>query len=215
MPLKKHMKNKLFIFPLIVVGLILAFAGVVVVTGYQCCHSSADGQSAALADRRPSENEAAVAAGPERISLYSVPLRCPLVNGLGCGSESKPILTRLDRDSSVAGTWLNHAGVTLAVFWQDGMDTTRRSQAVTAAFQNYPAPDELAGDARDLALKDFLSGVAWYRTAALDELSRQEADIVASRWVEKITAIVPLPKGARESLHCKLSDKMRRRFVKE
>jgi hypothetical protein len=208
-------RKKLLIFALVLVGLILTFVGVIVVTGYQCCNSAADGQLAALEDRRPSENQAAVAAGPERISLYSVPLRCPLVKGLGCGSESKPILTKLDGDSSVAGTWLNHAGVTLAVFWKDGTDAARRSEAVTSAFQDYPAPTELSGDAREAALKDFLSSVAWYRATALDELSGQEADIVATRWVDKITAIIPLPKSARESLHCQLSDRMRRRFVKE
>jgi hypothetical protein len=195
------MKNKWRIFALGLVGLILTFVGVVVVTGYQCCNSSADGQLAALADRRPSENEAAVTAGQERISLYSVPLRCPLVKGLGCGSESKPILTKLDRDTPVAGTWLNHAGITLAVFWNDGTDAAKRSETVTSAFKGYPAPKELSGNARDLALKDFLSGVSWYRTAALDELSGQEADTVASRWVDKITAIIPLPENVRESLH--------------
>ena len=209
------MRKKILIFGLGLVGLVLTFVGVVVVTGYQCCNSAADGQLAALADRRHSENEAAVAAGPERISLYSVPLRCPLVKGLGCGSESKPIMTRLDADSSVAGTWLNHAGVTLAVLWKDRTDATRRSGAVTTAFQGYPVPNELSGDARDTALKDFSSGVAWYRTAALDELSGQEADIVASRWVDKVTAIIPLPKSVQESLHCQLSDRMRRRFVNE
>lgn len=209
------MRGKILIFGLVLLGLILTFAGVIAVTGYQCCDSAADGQLAALQDRRPSENQAAVAAGPERVGLYSVPLRCPLVKGLGCGSESKPIMTRLDADSSVAGTWLNHAGVTLAVFWKEDTDANKRSEAITAAFQDYPAPTELAGDARDPALKDFLSGVAWYRTAALDELSGQEADIVASRWVDKITAIIPLPKSVRESLHCQLSDRMRRRFVKE
>lgn len=209
------MRRKLLILALILVGLVLSFAGIVVVAGYQCCNSPADGQFAALADRRPSGNESAVAAGPEHVTLYSVPLRCPLVKGLGCGSESKPIMARLDANSSVAGTWLNHAGVTLAVFWKDGTDATKRSDAVTSAFQAYPVPNELTDDARGVALKDFLSGVAWYRTAALDELSGQEADIVASRWVDKITAIIPLPKRVRESLHCQLSDGMRRRFVKE
>lgn len=98
------MRKKILICGLVLVGLILTFVGVVVVTGYQCCNSSADGELAAAADRRPSENQAALAAAPERISLYSVPLRCPLVKGLGCGSESKPIMTRLDADSFVAGT---------------------------------------------------------------------------------------------------------------
>ena len=73
------MRKKLLMFGLVLVGLTVMFVGVVVVTGYQCCKSEADGQLAGLADRRPSENEAAVAAVPERINLYSVPLRCPLV----------------------------------------------------------------------------------------------------------------------------------------
>jgi len=75
-------RNKWRTIALILGGLIVvfvAFVGVVVVTGYQCANSGADGELAALTDRRPSENQAAVAAGAELISLYSVPLRCPLV----------------------------------------------------------------------------------------------------------------------------------------
>lgn len=207
------MKNKWRTFALVLVGIILAFVGVVVITGVQCCNSSAEGESATLIDRRPSGNEAAVAAAPDRLSLYPVPLRCPLVTGLGCGSESKPIMTKLDGHSAVAGAWLNHAGTTLAVLWNEGTDATQRSEAVASAFQNHAAQNELSGDTRDLALKDFLSGVAWYRTAALDELSGQEADIVATRWVGKITAIIPLPQKMREALRCKLSEEMRCRFV--
>ena len=212
------MRNKWRRIALILAGLIVvfvAFVGVVVVTGYQCANSEADGELAALTDRRPSENQAAVAAGAERISLYSVPLRCPLVTGLGCGSESKPIMTQLDTDASVAGTWLNHAGGTLAIFWKDGIETNQRAEVVATAFKDQPTPSELTGDARDVALKDFSSGVAWYRTAALDELSGQEADIVASRWVDKISAVVPMAQKAREALHCQLSDRMRRRFVEK
>jgi hypothetical protein len=207
------MKNKWRTFALVLVGIISAFVGVVVITGVQCCNSSADGAFATLADRRPSGNEAAVAAGPERVGVYSVPLRCPLVTGLGCGSESKPIMTKLDGHSAVAGTWLNHAGTTLAVFWKEATDTTQRSEAIAFAFQNHIAPSELSGENHDLALKDFLSGVGWYRTAALDELSGEEADIVATRWVDKITAIIPLPQRVRETLRCKISEQMRSRFV--
>jgi hypothetical protein len=137
---KSDMKNKWRTFALVLVGIILALMGVVVITGVQCCNSSADGDSTTLADRRPSGNEAAVTAAPERISLYSVPLRCPLVTGLGCGSESKPIMTKLDGHSAVAGAWLNHAGTTLAVFWKEGTDATQRSEAVSSAFQNHAPP---------------------------------------------------------------------------
>ena len=207
------MKNKWRRFALVLLGIISVVIGVVVITGVQCCNSSAESAFTTLTDRRPSGNEAAVAAAPERIAVYSVPLRCPLVTGLGCGSASKPIMTTLDRHPAVSGTWLNHAGTTLAVFWKEGTDTTQHSEAIAAAFQDHAAPNELSGENRDVALKDFLSGVAWYRTAALDELSGEEADIVAARWVAKITAIIPLPQRVREALRCKISEEMRSRFV--
>jgi len=209
------MKHKWRILALGATGIVFAFGGVVAYTGSQCCHSPADGEAAAVADRTPSHNKAAVAAGPERISVHSVPLRCPLVTGLGCGSESKPLMKKLEANSAVEGAWINHRGTCLAVLWRQGTEPSQRSAAVASAFVGHGGPQELAGDAREVALSDFLSGVAWYRTNAVDELSRQEADVVSTRWVERISGIIPLPKKLRDGLQCRLSDQMRRRFVEE
>ena len=206
------MKKKLLILVSALAAVVLAFVGLVVVTGYQCCNSAADVTALAAADRRPSGNEAARAAAPERISLFSVELQCPLVTRLGCGTESKPIMAKLDSHQAVVGTWLNHAGNMLAVLWNQE-DATERSEALGVAFQNQTGPTELQGSSRDAALSDFLSGIAWYRTSALDELSGQEADAVATRWVSKISAVVPMPHKVREAVRRKLSDEMRCRFV--
>jgi len=207
------MKKKLLILVSALAAVVLAFVVLVVVTGYQCCNSAADGTALAAADRRPSGNEAARAAAPERISLYSVELQCPLVTRLGCGSESKPIMGKLDSHQAVAGTWLNHVGNMLAVLWNQEADAAQRSEALGVAFQNQTGPTELQGSSRDAALRDFLSGIAWYRTSALDELSGQEADAVATRWVSKISAVVPMPQKFREAVRRRLSDEMRCRFV--
>jgi hypothetical protein len=210
------MKRKWRILVLVLGGLMTVLIGliaVVVVAGYQCCNSAADGEAARLADRTPSRNEAAVAAGPDRVALYSVSLRCPLVSSLGCGSESKPIMKKLEAQPGVEGTWLNHSGTSLAVLWKADTDTGQRSQAISAAFQDRDLPGELSGESRDRALRDFMSGIAWYRADAVDELSGQEADAVAKRWVEKISAVVPMPERARGALRRKLSDEMRCRFV--
>src|SRR6476659_4950219 len=93
---KSAMKNKWRTLALILIGLIATLGVVITIAGYRCCHSPADGAASALTDQRPSANEAALTASPARIGLYDVPLRCPLVTRLGCGSESKPIMTRLD-----------------------------------------------------------------------------------------------------------------------
>ena len=197
----------IFLFP------VLFFGGVVVITGMQCCQDGGGAEITAAADQRPSENEIARAASPDLITLHSVPLRCPLVKGLGCGSESKAIMTRLDASSEVAGTWLDHAGTRLAVLWKEQTGVNARAATVALAFHGDAAAKMLVGNERDAALRDFLMGKGWYRTTALDQLSGAVADLVASRWVTKITAIVPLPQKMRDSLHCALSDRMRRRFV--
>ena len=113
------------------------------------------------------------------------------------------------------GAWINHRGTLLAVLWRQGTEPSQRSDAVASAFEGHGEPQELASEAHEVALNDFLSGVAWYRTSAVDELSRQEADVVSTQWVERISGIIPLPKKFREGLQCRLSDQMRRRFVEE
>jgi hypothetical protein len=137
------------------------------------------------------------------------------VNGLGCGSEAKSIMARLDGHPAVAGAWLNHAGTRLALLWKEGADIDERPAIIRAAFGTSAVPTLLSGEERDAVLHDFLSGSGWYPTSALHELSAEEADIVATRWVGKITRIVPLPEKMRDALHCTLSDRMRRRFVED
>lgn len=206
--------KKAFIFALVLLGLVLALAGVLVLSGLRCCDMSDDAGSANIAVRGLSENEAALAATPDRISLYGVPLGCPLVAGLGCGSGAKPAMETIEHHSAVAGAWLNHAGTTLAVLWNENSDATQRVEAAAAAFQNHElTARELVGASRETALRDFLSGSGWYRTAVLDRLSTQEADIVAARWVGKISAIIPLPQKTREALHGKLAQILRRKFI--
>jgi len=44
----------------------------------------------------------------------------------------------------------------------------------------------LDGEARDTALKSFLSADLWYRGADVDSLSKQEAAIIAARLVRRV-----------------------------
>src|SRR5258708_19828713 len=53
----------------------------------------------------------------DRISLFTVPLRCPAAPDIGCGTQSKPILLELQREPTIAETWLNGTGTVLAVVW--------------------------------------------------------------------------------------------------
>jgi len=131
------------------------------------------------------ENKTAIAA--DRISLFTVPLRCEAAPEIGCGPISEPILLQLEREPAIAQAWLNDTGTVLAVVWveNDGQET--RTKAVQAVLgKNGLTATELDGEARDTALKSFLSADLWYRGADVDSLSKQEAAIIAARLVRRV-----------------------------
>ena len=135
------------------------------------------------------ESRTAVAA--DRVSLFTVPLRCEAAPEIGCGPISKPILLQLEHEPAIAQAWLNGAGTVLAVVWagNDGQQT--RTKAVQAVFEkNGLTATELDGKARDTELNSFLSADPWYRGAEVDNLSKQEAAIIAARLVRRVQAKV-------------------------
>src|ERR1700730_6361175 len=130
-----------------------------------------------------SERPAAVA--KERITIYSVPLRCPLVAGLGCGSAAKPVLSELERQPGVAEAWLDHIGTKIALVWKNDEGASKRAEGV-ATVSKTTKLTELSGAERERTLKDIQSGPKWYRARDVDELSREEAESVSRRLLDAI-----------------------------
>ncbi len=116
---------------------------------------------------------------PDRISLFTVPLRCGAAPEIGCGPISKPILLQLEGDPAMTQAWLTGTGTVLAVVWagNDGQQT--RTKAVQAVFEKSGlTATELDGKAREAELNSFLSADPWYRGEEVDNLSKQEAAII-------------------------------------
>jgi len=61
--------------------------------------------------------ESRTSIAPDRISLFTVPLRCGAAPEIGCGPISKPILLQLEGEPAVTQAWLNGNGTVLAVVW--------------------------------------------------------------------------------------------------
>ena len=125
--------------------------------------------------------ESRTSIAPDRISLFTVPLRCGAAPEIGCGPISKPTLLQLEGEPDITQAWLNGTGTVLAVVWarNDGQQT--RTKAVQAVFEKSGlTATELGAKARGAELNSFLSADPWYRGAEVDNLSKQEAAIIAA-----------------------------------
>ena len=154
-----------------------------------------------------SQKDAAVSApaAPEPVSFFEVPLECGAAEGLGCGSASKPILKALGRDPRIQDAKVNYPGTVLAVVWNNPADALSGSSSVETAFKERDLETSLLrGTARDKALKEYESG-SWYGAADVDRLSEREAQVIASRLVNRAKAHLDLPPAKLAALTTDLS----------
>ena len=148
---------------------------------------------------------------PDRVSLFEVALRCPAAPQIGCGSSAKPILLKLEQESSVSEAWLNRAGTIVAVVWK--ADSTSKARDNAAVILKEGEAKEIKGKARDKELTEFLSGRGWYRGADVDRLSEEEASIIAARLVNRVQAKTALANDKAERLRQVLADTFRTMFT--
>jgi len=152
----------------------------------------------------PKKSKTAI--GADRISLFTVPLRCEAAPDIGCGPVSKPILLQLEREPAITEAWLNGTGTVLAVVWAGNVGQQTRTQAVQEVFEkNGLTAAELDGEARDTELKSFRSVDTWYRGADVDNLSKQEAATIAARLVRRVQAKVEVSTETAKTLETGLT----------
>jgi hypothetical protein len=155
---------------------------------------------------------------PDRVSIFKVSLQCPAAPQIGCGSASKPILRELERDPAVEQAWLNRAGTLIAIVWksqpnaQTQHDVESRLRSAGCCARD-AAINEVQGEARDQALKEFQSGHGWYRGADVDRLSEEEAGIIAARLVRRIESKATLATDKAERLREVLAGALRKCFT--
>jgi copper chaperone CopZ len=169
-----------------------------------------------LASASGGENAAITTA--DQISLFKVSLQCPAAPQIGCGSASKPVLLELERDPAVEQAWLNRAGTLIAVVWKS-RPNVQTQQGVASRLRNAgccardAAVNEVQGEARDQALKEFESGQGWYRSAEVDRLSEEEAGIIAARLVRRVGAKITLAENKAERLREVLAAALKKCFT--
>ncbi len=121
---------------------------------------------------------------PEKISFYEVPLVCGAAPDIGCGSRAKPALLEMEKDPAVKEAWLNRAGTVYAIVWNKSSQTKRIARPI---FKKYQIEfSELREPEKTNHLATFRQEGKWYRGAAVDQLSLEEAERLGQKVVDML-----------------------------
>ncbi len=133
------------------------------------------------------------------LDFYEAPLVCNAAPSIGCGSRSKPVLLDLERDKLVVEAWLNRSGTVIAVIWNETAKDDDKIAFIDSTFQRHELDATKVNDAerRSQLLEHFGEEGVWYRGRQVDQLSREEAGIVAERVAGMIENYHPLESGLR------------------
>ena len=150
----------------------------------------------------------------DQVSFYRVPLACPAVRNLGCGSAAKPVLLTLEKKNTIREAWLDHPGTTLAIVWKKDVDSSRRTAELQSISDEHGISlHELRGAQREQDLKSFDSRQGWYRGAEVDRLSEEEAMAIVDRLVRRAEAKAPTIAGKAEKLKVDIGQVIRERLT--
>src|SRR6266849_150778 len=150
--------------------------------------------------------------GNERVSFYEIGLVCPAAPKIGCGGHSKPLLAALQKDQHIDGAWINEAGTRLANGWKSAEALS--SEQIDQIISGFGvAANEVSSDARPKLLETFHTNIGWFDAASVDRLSEQEAGIIASRLVKRLTAKASITPAQQDSLREGMARALRANFI--
>src|SRR5258705_9546801 len=106
------------------------------------------------------------------ITFYETPLVCNAAPEIGCGSRAKPVLLELEKNLAIKEAWLNRPGTVIAIVWKDKAQTESIAKPIFE--KNNVEFTELNAEEEGTYRTTFRKANLWYRSAAVDELSREE-----------------------------------------
>lgn len=115
------------------------------------------------------------------ITFYSVPLVCFAAPDIGCGSMTKPLFMAAQQVKEIKAIWLDRPGTHIAIEWNGVADTSEQEGIIRPLLAKYAiqaAPVEDTMKVRALSESLGLPG-KWYKGMEIDELSREEAGVIA------------------------------------
>lgn len=138
------------------------------------------------------------------VTFLHVPMVCNAAPSIGCGSRAKFVMVDLMKDPAVKEAWLNRQGTVMATVWREGTDEAVRQQALKKVFAVHDVPiDPVDNDQLGRHSEGFETKAAWYKGAEVDNLSIEEAGVIADRVVAAL------------ALHAKFKNEQDRKAFRE
>lgn len=119
------------------------------------------------------------------ISYYKVPLVCGAAPEIGCGSRIKPFFLQTEKEGKIKESWSNRQGTVIAIIWADDFkDEKQREELIQPLFKKHNIEAELISDEKEIAdLGDSFKKNKWYKGMDIDQLSLEEAGVIANEMV--------------------------------
>lgn len=149
------------------------------------------------------------ASAPERgeVAVFQVRLRCEAARQIGCGLRAKPVLRDLERLPSIREAWLSRTGKLIAVVRAaKGSGAKEADPALTVFRKHRISVQPLRGARFATALNEFTSRSEWLRGSDVDQLSGEEARIIAARLVARLRARAALPDVGATALEAAVAE---------
>lgn len=145
------------------------------------------------------------------MGFFRVPLACEAVPGLGCGTIATPVLADVECQPGVREAWLSREGTVLGIVWADGRSHLDR--VLAALGRHGIAGVELKDSEHQRNCDSFAAG-GWYRSMHMQDLSAQEARVIAARLVRRLEQNISVSAGTVERLAKSLEEACARALAK-
>ncbi len=121
----------------------------------------------------------------QAISYYKVPLVCGAAPEIGCGSRIKPFFLETEKQDKIKESWSNRQGTVIAIVWADDFkDEKQREDLIQPLFKKHDIEAELITDGKEIAdLGASFKKDKWYKGMDIDQLSLEEASVIATEMV--------------------------------
>lgn len=152
-------------------------------------------------------------ASTRHISFYNVPLVCGADSSIGCGSRIKPLFIESEKQKEIKESWVNREGTIVAFIWTDDIADEDLAEKL---FKQLNIDGALITDDKKMAeLRVEMNGTQqWYKGMAVDSLSLQEAETIASNTTKAVMEEGLITKEESSAIRPEIENYFKKELVK-